>query len=356
MRARLLTALIIVGLGVWFLAPAASWGQFKGKGFGGGFPGGGFPGGGFPGGGFPGGPGGGFGSRDPNQMFDFLSKGRGFFLISETRMLRDPLTKWAQEKGITDGRITREQFAAFNQSMQSQMGGGGFKPSFGPGPGPGPGPFPGGAPGGQSGPPANPTDALLGWAESEFKRRDTNGDGFLNMDEMPDSLRSDLGRWDTNRDNLINLEEFKNYFVARFQNGRRDKEGPVNPVTVIIEEEELDKRPVVFRAGKLPKELPSWFNELDTDKDGQVSLYEWRKGGKDLSEFASWDRNDDGLVMAEEVLFKQRNSQAQVASSSTGGNDDASPSFGKSFSGKMGGEDKGKGKGLWGGFKFKRPQ
>src|SRR5262245_35407559 len=81
--------------------------QKKKGGFGGGFPGGGggFPGsgGGFPGGGFPGGgggfPGGGFGGfggaggfkggqRDPNAMFDFLAKGRGYFLASETSRLR----------------------------------------------------------------------------------------------------------------------------------------------------------------------------------------------------------------------------------------------------------------------------
>ena len=60
--------------------------------------------------------------------------------------------------------------------------------------------------------------------------------------------------------------------------------------------------PIVFRAGKLPKGLPSWFDELDTNKDGQVALHEWRKGGRGLDEFAEIDRNDDGFITIEEAL------------------------------------------------------
>jgi EF hand len=48
-------------------------------------------------------------------------------------------------------------------------------------------------------------------AEAQFKRRDKNGDGFLNTDEMPVRLRAQLHRWDTNRDGLIDLQEFKAY-------------------------------------------------------------------------------------------------------------------------------------------------
>jgi len=63
-----------------------------------------------------------------------------------------------------------------------------------------------------------------------------------------------------------------------------------------------ERRPVVYRAGKLPKDLPPWWAELDTDQDGQIGLYEWRLGGKALEEFAEMDLNGDGLLTAEEYL------------------------------------------------------
>jgi hypothetical protein len=46
----------------------------------------------------------------------------------------------------------------------------------------------------------------------------------------------------------------------------------------------------VARAGKQPTVgLPPWFNALDTDRDGQVSLQEWREAGKRLEDFRLYD-------------------------------------------------------------------
>lgn len=63
-----------------------------------------------------------------------------------------------------------------------------------------------------------------------------------------------------------------------------------------------EERPVAMRYGKLPKDLPSWFEEYDTDKDGQVGLYEWRKAGKAMDDFMEMDLNGDGFVTADEYL------------------------------------------------------
>src|SRR5262249_51807228 len=50
------------------------------------------------------------------------------------------------------------------------------------------------------------------------------------------------------------------------------------------------------------KGVPVWFKKLDTDKDGQVSLAEWRKGGKKKADFRKHDLNGDGFITAAEIL------------------------------------------------------
>jgi hypothetical protein len=66
--------------------------------------------------------------------------------------------------------------------------------------------------------------------------------------------------------------------------------------------EEVSRNRIVYRAGKLPKGLPSWFAELDADKDGQIGLYEWKASGQSIAEFEKMDRNNDGFLTIAEVL------------------------------------------------------
>ena len=77
---------------------------------------------------------------------------------------------------------------------------------------------------------------------------------------------------------------------------------------------EEEKRPVVYRAGKLPKELPPWFAQMDEDKDGQVGLYEWKKAGRPVSEFQAMDLNGDGFITVEEALRYVKIQAKNVAS------------------------------------------
>ena len=70
------------------------------------------------------------------------------------------------------------------------------------------------------------------------------------------------------------------------------------PVAVVTPAE--PPRPAA-RAGRPPEGLPEWFSRLDTDRDGQLGLYEWRKSGRPLEEFFRMDRNGDGFVTAAEL-------------------------------------------------------
>ena len=353
MRKATLFALMIMGAALLALVPDATNGQY-GKGGGGkGYGGGGF-----------GGKGGGLNaSQDPDVLFDMFARGRSYIVVDDTRMSRSingPLTIYAQENGLTNAQITRQQFRDFFSAAlkaagpPSQTPGYGMPGSYGPGGGYGPGAFgkkkgPGGDQAGSLDP-----DTINQLADMEFKRSDRNGDGRLNNEEMPPSLRVNLEKWDKNGDGLIDMNEYRAYYLARSQ-GSEDAsyKGAKGIAAIIIDEEDLDRKPVVFRVGgKQPPGLPDWFNKLDTDKDGQVALYEWRMANKSMDEFKTWDLNDDGFITAEEaskvqIAFAKDNpskgregdSLASSGYQSEGGNGGERPSW------KQGGGNKGEGGG-----------
>ncbi len=269
MRATNLLALLIFGVAAIVVAPTVTTGQW-----------------GYKGGGKKG-----F-NMDPGQIFDIMAKGKPSIPIADIRGRSDLAAQFAQKKGITNGMLNRQQFIEFQTEMMAMRRG----------------------PQGIGSPPApnvtivqsqSGADVINQLSDAEFRRKDTNGDGKLNQDEMSGFLRSNLAKYDKNGDGLIDMYEYREYFAARLAGnvGGKDDSGTRGIASIIIEEEELDRKPVVFRAGgQMPAGLPSWFKELDTDGDGQVALYEWRKGGKNLDEFRDWDLNDDGFITPEEAI------------------------------------------------------
>src|SRR5262249_34847911 len=124
-------------------------------------------------------------------------------------------------------------------------------------------------------------------------------------------LRAERDKWDTNKDGFIDLSEFKAYFQAVVQQ-RMAENGGWNPnwqggmpdlgsPPVPAEDEEI-KKPVVYHAGNLPKDIPDWFKQIDSDGDGQIGLYEWKVSGRSLEEFRKIDRNNDGFLTIDEVM------------------------------------------------------
>src|SRR5262249_14969228 len=135
--------------------------------------------------------------------------------------------------------------------------------------------------------------------------------GYLNSDEMPEALRAELDKWDTDKNGLIDLNEFKAYFQARAQQFLADRNaagwggwggGYSDPGQGEPAPQEGRKAPVAYPVGELPKELPVWFTQLDTDGDAQIGLYEWKAAGRSIKEFQEIDRNGDGFLTVDEVL------------------------------------------------------
>ena len=79
-------------------------------------------------------------------------------------------------------------------------------------------------------------------------------------------------------------------------------QGGYNQSTPDKKKETEEPRPIAMRYGKLPKDLPKWFDEYDLGKDGQICMYEWRKAKRDIKEFMEMDLNGDGLITADEYL------------------------------------------------------
>ena len=110
-----------------------------------------------------------------------------------------------------------------------------------------------------------------------------------------------------------------------------------------------DKRPTVFRANNLPKQgLPPWFAQLDTDKDGQVGLYEWKQAGRSQSEFQTWDLNGDGFITVEEAMRTFKKTQGTNVAG--GAPASGAPSFGQF----QGGPSQGDGQSNGGGSRRRR--
>ncbi len=154
-------------------------------------------------------------------------------------------------------------------------------------------------------------------AKRMFLQFDLNGDGVLSTEEMPDSLRGERARWDTDRNGFIDVNEYGAYYEGHLHSLSHEvasgqielglkRGGPamstapaMNTVPANLEDPD---RPAVYRAGQLPAGLPGWFVKLDTDRDGQVALYEWRNNGRPIKEFLTMDPNNDGFITVEELM------------------------------------------------------
>jgi len=283
------------------------------------------------------GKGGGPRGPDPEESFKQFSGGKDVIVVSEmtvpermarwvsTEQLRERMNAYLQKKGITGGRMTLDQYKDYaeesRREMMEKMQKGDFSMFKRPDSS-SQSPSPGGSSGDKGG------DDVEAKARESFKEKDTNKDGFITVEELQalgrrgEWLYRELANVDTNKDGKIDVNEYVAYYKSRFSRDRQGdgKGGPSRGPTFNRELDDdkpktiPEEKRVVYRIGSLPKELPSWYTELDKDKDGQIGLYEWKAAGKDVKEFLDMDANKDGFVTVEEILRSQRAEAAKKES------------------------------------------
>ena len=236
------------------------------------------------------------------------------FLRGADRVRRDDLDpagqrlfdRIAKRLGVTDGQITRAQLHELSTAPPESSASAEMAPA--------------GIAATRAGAPPLPNSATEfdAQAEASFRHYDANGDGWLSPEEMPEDLREHFGSWDTDGNGLLDLEEYKAYYRARNQTvttqisqSSYGSTGPTNGYRSTgqmarARSQQETKAPLIYRSDNLPKELPSWFRTADTNQDGQIALHEWRRSGRSIGEFRQMDRNGDGFLTVEEVLYYLR--------------------------------------------------
>jgi len=181
------------------------------------------------------------------------------------------------------------------------------------------------------------------YAERWVARSDADGDGELTAKEWPQSAGG-LGAVDANQDGQVTVDELAQH-IADFGRHRKirlmpSSVGGLVPLPSLLPpgvagakgsatpgEEERSQSPddgppettdeaksdsrersgdrkYFVSPSRLPPGLPDWFLKRDADGDGQLTLAEYSESGSASAdkEFASYDRNRDGLITPREVV------------------------------------------------------
>jgi Ca2+-binding EF-hand superfamily protein len=140
------------------------------------------------------------------------------------------------------------------------------------------------------------TPDLVEDADKVFRVLDRNGDGNLERDELTIFLRDEKLKVDADGNGRISKDEYRDYF-------RRKANAKAETLSVNKNGEVTNRPPENKTAAKAGKNgLPDWFTTLDLDKDGQISLFEWREDKRPVEVFEAMDLDRDGLITRDEYL------------------------------------------------------
>lgn len=192
----------------------------------------------------------------------------------------------------------------------------------------------------------SPPGGVWRYAESWVARHDANRDGRLVATEWQ-PLGGQPGEADANHDAMLSVDELAQY-IAKYGSHRKIRLMPASfgggvPLPSLLRPDGSEAKPQSVSGDKgpaeapeevparkrtpakdgtenaqdrsserkyfvppsrLPAGLPDWFSKGDRDGDGQLTLTEYAELGSASADtdFARYDRNQDGLITPREVL------------------------------------------------------
>lgn len=177
-------------------------------------------------------------------------------------------------------------------------------------------------------------DQIKKSAKSMMYQYDKDKSGYLEKEEW---FKSDLADYDKNKDGKISTDELASRiakFASRSSFGSRS------------DGEKVDTYRFLSPLERLPKGLPSWFNDNDLDEDGQIHMSEYASTWSDskAEEFTRYDLNGDGFITPNEALAadgKPVPSNSSLTSTASTSRSSSSPSSSTSDRGGDRGSDRG---------------
>ncbi len=159
-------------------------------------------------------------------------------------------------------------------------------------------------------------DRIAMITDGVMRRYDSNGNGVLEKSEWS-NFRTDPSAADTNRDDKITREELARWMADRMsgrsrgdRDGRRssgggDRGGSSDDTNDLVYTNTTRRSYRMKKpAEREASDLPAWFTRQDANGDGQVSMAEYSRSWSEAvaKEFATFDRNGDGIITTKECL------------------------------------------------------
>ena len=178
-------------------------------------------------------------------------------------------------------------------------------------------------------------------ARSMLSRFDRNHNHILERNEW-DGMPGNPNETDRNHDGKITVAElsYRPSLRDRLQRGGGSMEGEGRDSDRNAGDSSANERRrasyrFLMAHERLPKGLPNWFVDRDTDLDGQVSMKEFAQDWTDsvAYEYLKYDTNNDGMITPKECLPLADGGESETADSDTPSQSNGGKSNGEKSSG-----------------------